>query len=113
MPRQMVGIHNSNWHMMLFSTLWVYQTSVKSSTRFTPFHLVYGIEAIFPIECQIPSLKIAIETKSINKDLNCKRREFILTWSRRMVVSSTVAPEITTFIKGFFLLQSQFPNQQW
>jgi hypothetical protein len=26
-----------------------------------------------------------------------------------MVISSTVAPGITTFIKGVFLLQSQFP----
>jgi hypothetical protein len=43
-----------------------------------------------------------LETQSINKDLNCKRRDFILTWSKQMVVSSTVAPRITTFIKGFF-----------
>eukprot|EP00253_Pinus_taeda_P031871 PITA_31871 len=28
---------------------------------FTPFQLVYGLEAVFPIECEIPSLKIAIE----------------------------------------------------
>jgi hypothetical protein len=61
MLRRMVGIHKSNWHMMLFSTLWAYQTSFKSSTGFTPFQLVYGIEAIFPIECEIPSLKLAVE----------------------------------------------------
>jgi hypothetical protein len=46
---------------MLFSTLWVYQTSVKSTTRFTPFRLVYGMEAILPIECEILSLKLPIE----------------------------------------------------
>jgi hypothetical protein len=61
MLRWMVGIHKSNWHMMLFSTLWAYQTSVKYSTGFTPFQLVYGIEAIFPIEYEIPSLKLAVE----------------------------------------------------
>jgi ribonuclease HI len=32
--------------MMLFSTLWAYHTSVKSSTRFTPFHLVYGTQKL-------------------------------------------------------------------
>jgi hypothetical protein len=32
MLRRMVGIHKSNWHTMLFSALWAYQTSVKSST---------------------------------------------------------------------------------
>ena len=46
---------------MLFPTLWAYQTSVKTATGFTPFQLVYGVEAIFPIECEIPSLKIAVQ----------------------------------------------------
>eukprot|EP00253_Pinus_taeda_P036128 PITA_36128 len=31
------------------------------ATGFTPFQLVYGLEATLPIECEIPSLKIAIE----------------------------------------------------
>jgi hypothetical protein len=46
---------------MLFSTLWAYRTSVKSATGFTPFWLVYGVDAILPIECEIPSLKLAVE----------------------------------------------------
>eukprot|EP00253_Pinus_taeda_P030452 PITA_30452 len=36
-------------------------TSVKDATGFTPFQLVYGLEATLPIECEIPSLKLAIE----------------------------------------------------
>jgi len=59
--RQTIGIHRSNWHNMLFSVLWAYQTTVKSSTGFTPFQLVYGLEAVLPIECEIPSLRMAIE----------------------------------------------------
>jgi hypothetical protein len=46
---------------MLFSTFWAYRTSVKSATGFTPFQLVYDLEAIFSIECEIPSLKIAVK----------------------------------------------------
>ena len=46
---------------MLFSTLWAYWTPIKTSTGFTPLQLVYGIEAIHPIECEIPSLKLEIE----------------------------------------------------
>jgi hypothetical protein len=61
MLQRMVGIHKSNWHMMLFSTLWAYQTSIKSAMGFTPFQLVYGIEENLSIECEIPSLKLAIE----------------------------------------------------
>jgi hypothetical protein len=47
--------------MMLFSALWTYRTFVKYYTGFTPFQLVYGIEAIMLIECEIPSLKIVVE----------------------------------------------------
>ena len=46
---------------MLFSALWAYLTSVKTSTGFTPFQLVYSLEVVFPIECEILSLKLAIE----------------------------------------------------
>jgi hypothetical protein len=57
----MIGIHKTNWHTMLFSTFWAYRTSVKFAMKFKPFQLVYGIKAIFPIECEIPSLKLAVE----------------------------------------------------
>jgi hypothetical protein len=46
---------------MLFSSLWAYQMSVNSATGFTPFRLVYGLEAILSIECEIPSLKLAVK----------------------------------------------------
>ena len=32
MIRQIIGIHKSNWHSMLFLALWAYRTSVKTST---------------------------------------------------------------------------------
>jgi hypothetical protein len=46
---------------MLYSTLWAYRTFVKTATGFSPFQLVYGLEAVLPIECQIPSLKLAVQ----------------------------------------------------
>jgi hypothetical protein len=46
---------------MLYSALWAYRTSVKTTTSFSPFQLVYGLEAILPIECQIPSLKLVVQ----------------------------------------------------
>ena len=45
----------------MFSTLWAYRTIVKTSTGFTPFQLVYGLEATLPIKCEIPSLKLVVE----------------------------------------------------
>ena len=57
----MVGDHKSIWHHIIFSALWDYMTLVKIATVFTPFQLVYGLEAVLPIQCQIPSLKLAVE----------------------------------------------------
>ena len=57
----MVGHAKSNWHLQLFSTLWAYRTIVKTSTGFTPFQLVYGLEETLLIECEIPSLNLTVE----------------------------------------------------
>jgi hypothetical protein len=46
---------------MLYLTLWAYQTLVKTAMGFSPFQLVHGVEAVLPIECEIPSLNIVIE----------------------------------------------------
>ena len=59
--RRMVGDHKSNWNLTLVFTLWAYITSVKTMTGFTPFQLVYGLEAVLTIECEIPSLKLSVE----------------------------------------------------
>ena len=48
MLRRMVGDHKSNWRHILFSALWAYRNSVKPTTGFTPFQLVYGLKAILP-----------------------------------------------------------------
>ena len=61
MIQRMVGKHKSNWHVHLFSALWTYQTSTKTAMGFTHFQLIYGLEAILPIECEIPSLRLTVE----------------------------------------------------
>ena len=61
MLQRMIRVCKRNWNLILYSTLWAYRTSVRNATRFTPFQLVYGLEAILPIQCEIPSLKLAID----------------------------------------------------
>ena len=34
---------------------------MRNATGFTPFQLVYGLEVILPIQCEIPSLKLTID----------------------------------------------------
>ena len=51
----------TDWDDKLWAALWAYRTAYKVTTQFTPFHLVYGQEAILPIEFEIPSLWVAID----------------------------------------------------
>ncbi|KAG8499177.1 hypothetical protein CXB51_005550 [Gossypium anomalum] len=66
----------SKWHRFIFVvidyfTKWVeaasyanaYRTSIRTSTGATPFSLVYGMEAVLPIEVEIPSLRVLSELK--------------------------------------------------
>ena len=34
---------------------------MRNTTGFSHFQLVYGLEAILPIQCEIPSLKLVID----------------------------------------------------
>jgi hypothetical protein len=54
---------------MLYLALWAYRTSVKNSTNFSPFQLVHGVELILPVECEITSLKLAVELLPDTSDL--------------------------------------------
>ena len=46
---------------MLYPALWAYGTVVKTSTGFYPYQLAHGVESILLVECEIPSLKLAME----------------------------------------------------
>nr|XP_012466228.1 unnamed protein product [Gossypium raimondii] len=52
-----------DWHEKLPFALYAYRTFVKTSTGATPYSLVYGMEAVLPIEVEIPSLQVLSELK--------------------------------------------------
>lgn len=52
-----------DWHEKLPFALYAYRTSVRTSTGATHFSLVYGMEAVLPIEVEIPSLRVLSELK--------------------------------------------------
>ncbi|MCY6524836.1 hypothetical protein, partial [Actinobacillus pleuropneumoniae] len=55
----MMNKHKTNWHLILYPTLWAYR-NVKASIGFTHFHLIFEEEVVLPIEYEIPSLHLAI-----------------------------------------------------
>ena len=52
-----------DWHEKLSFILHAYHTLMRTSTEATPFSLVYGMEVVLPIEVEIPSSRVLMETK--------------------------------------------------
>ena len=110
---------------MLFSTLWAYLTSIKTATGFKPFHRVHGVELVLPIECQIPSLCLAVKLFPITSPLeerllqlkktieDCRASlqaiEAAKTWSKSHY-ESHIHPH--TFSEGDMVLVYDQPNHK-
>ncbi|XP_055803944.1 uncharacterized protein LOC129872992 [Solanum dulcamara] len=52
-----------HWHENLSFALLGYRTTIRTSTGATPYLLVYGTEAVLPMEVEIPSLRIIQEAE--------------------------------------------------
>ena len=52
-----------DWHEKLPFALHAYRTGVRTSTGVTPYSLIYGMEAVLPIEVEIPSLQVLREVE--------------------------------------------------
>ncbi|XP_069155733.1 uncharacterized protein [Solanum lycopersicum] len=75
------------WHEILPYALLGYRTTVRTSTGVTPYLLVYGTEAVVPVEVEIPSLRIIQEDELSNAECVSKRiDQLALIYEKRMVV---------------------------
>ena len=55
-----------DWSKRLLEALWAYRTTWRNTTGFSPYELVYGKSAVFPVEFEIKTLRTAL---SANLDL--------------------------------------------
>ena len=55
---KMTQTHGKTWDLELPCALWAYRTAIKTPTGFSPYHLVYGKEALLPVEVEILALKL-------------------------------------------------------
>jgi len=56
LPKKFVSKSQRDFDDKLGECLWAYCTTKRTLTKATPFFLVYGCEAVFPLELQIPSV---------------------------------------------------------
>ena len=64
-----------DWAEKLPFALWGYRTSIHALTGVTPYFLVYGSEAVLPIEVEIQTLSVLAETKVLEEDWVKQRYE--------------------------------------
>ena len=74
-----------DWHEKLPYALWGYRTSVRTSTSATPYSLVYGMEAVLPVEVELASLRVMAECEISKTDwLRERYEELALIDERRL-----------------------------
>ncbi|XP_070045682.1 uncharacterized protein [Nicotiana tomentosiformis] len=59
--KKVVSKSKQNWNDYMEEALWAYRTTHRTPTQATPYSLIYGVEAVLPLEHQIPSLRLAIQ----------------------------------------------------
>jgi hypothetical protein len=60
------NVQCDDWDQWITTILWAYRTTCKRLTKHTPFRLVYGKEAVMPLEFVVPSLRIAVVTQMLD-----------------------------------------------
>lgn len=76
--KKIVDEDRKDWDHKLSSALWAYRTTYKMATRKTPFSLVYGLEAIVPLEYIVPTLRTVVDNRLSEKDSKEERLQRLL-----------------------------------
>ena len=87
----LVSENRSDWEDKLDSVLWAFRTAYKVATGMTPFKLVYGMEAVVPMEYVIPSLRLAVQHRLSPEDSVAHRKQELLRLEEDRIYSAYVA----------------------
>ena len=66
--RKMLELNPRVWHQELYHTLWAYRTSKRGPTDTTPYALMYGHDAVLPLEINIASLRVQEQHQLLGED---------------------------------------------
>jgi hypothetical protein len=69
--KKKVQDHPRRWHEVLSEALWAHRISRHGATKVTPFELVYGQEAVLPVEVNLAALRFARQNDLSAEDYNC------------------------------------------
>ncbi|KAJ1693259.1 hypothetical protein LUZ63_009957 [Rhynchospora breviuscula] len=89
--RKTVGNNQRNWHEKLSEALWAYRITHRTATQATPYSLVYGTEAVLPIEVELPSLRVAMASEiPLTKQMQLRLQELDGMDERRLAAQQNL-----------------------
>ncbi len=68
-----VNVNICDWDLKIHHVVWVYNTTYKTVTGYSPFRLTYGMEALLPIELEIMTLRTATTMRLPLDESQCHR----------------------------------------
>ena len=72
---KIVGTTKTDWELKLHSAVWAYRVAFKTSIGTTPFNMVFGLDAILPLEFLVPTLRVAKELEWTGHELSARVEE--------------------------------------
>jgi hypothetical protein len=57
--KKKISDHPKHWHKILFEALWAHRISKHRATKVSPFELVYGQEAVLPVDISLNTIRFA------------------------------------------------------
>ncbi|XP_024196954.1 uncharacterized protein LOC112200165 [Rosa chinensis] len=66
--KKMLVENPRQWHDTLYETLWAYRTSKRNPTATTPYALMFGHDAVLPLEINVHSLRVQEQHHLIGED---------------------------------------------
>ena len=78
----MIKENGIGWREELPTTLWAHRTVKSQAIRASPFSLVYGLEAIIPIDLVRPTMKLAEIPREATLEIVEEKRDNVATHNR-------------------------------
>jgi transposase InsO family protein len=66
--------HKDDWDIYLSSALFAYRTKKHNTTRHEPFYLIYGRDAILPVEFAVETAHVELSETDFQEDLHNRIR---------------------------------------
>ena len=104
----------------LLGVLWAYRTTTRRPTGVSPFALTYGMEAVFPTEIGLPTIRTAIPNPANEEsiieevDNSDELREAVAirvaSYQRRLANSYNKRVKPRTILQGDLVLRKVYEN---